>query len=200
MTDLDTLRRALRASPQPEPQPEPAFDPAAIITRGRRLRWRRRAVAAGGGLCLGVAVLGAVAGVGRLTAPSPGPGNHPISPAGPAGAGTAEHPAAPRPVARPRWPRAVAIGQRVTHRRPDYARHQPGNANTNPNAGGADGNGVEPAGADGDGRPAVRERQPGRRRGRRDDHPERQRHHARPLIVRAPRPPRPNNHVRSFVD
>ena len=63
MTDLDTdlLRRALRASPEPEP--EPAFDPAAIITRGRRLRWRRRAAAAGGGVCLAAAVFGAVVGV-----------------------------------------------------------------------------------------------------------------------------------------
>ena len=67
MTDLDTLRRALRASPEPDPAFDPAFasafDPAEIITRGRRLRWRRRAVAAGSGVCLAAAVFGAVAGV-----------------------------------------------------------------------------------------------------------------------------------------
>jgi hypothetical protein len=83
MTDLDTdqLRRALRASPEPEP----TLDAAAIITRGRRLRWRRRAAAAGGGVCLAAAVFGAVAGVGRLTAPSPGPAQRTVVPAGPAG-------------------------------------------------------------------------------------------------------------------
>jgi hypothetical protein len=97
MTDLDTLRRALHASAKPEAPPEPTFDPAAIIARGRRLRWRRRAAAAGGGLCLGVAVLGAVVGIGRLTAPSP-PGHPTISPVGPAGVGTS---ARPRPVPSP---------------------------------------------------------------------------------------------------
>jgi hypothetical protein len=83
MTDLDTelLRRALRASPEPEPP----FDPAAIITRGRRLRWRRRAAAAVGGVCLAAAVFGAVAGVGRLTAPSSVPIRHTITPVGPVG-------------------------------------------------------------------------------------------------------------------
>jgi hypothetical protein len=89
MTDLDTLRRALRASPQPDSAYDPAFasafDPAEIITRGRRLRWRRRAVAAGSGVCLAAAVFGAVAGVGRLTAPSPGPSRHTVTPIGPAG-------------------------------------------------------------------------------------------------------------------
>jgi hypothetical protein len=94
MTDLDTdlLRRALRASPEPER----AFDSAAIITRGRRLRWRRRATAVGGGVCLAAAVFGAVTGVGRLTAPSPGPGHHTVAPVGPAGVSTR-----PRPVPSP---------------------------------------------------------------------------------------------------
>ena len=100
MTDLDTdlLRRALRASPEPEP--EPAFDPAAIITRGRRLRWRRRAAAAGGGVCLAAAVFGAVTGLGRLTVPSPGPAHHTVVPAVPVGpAGTTG--TRPRPVPSP---------------------------------------------------------------------------------------------------
>jgi hypothetical protein len=93
MTDRDTglLRRALRASPEPEP----TFDAAAIVTRGRRLRWRRRAVAAGGGVCLAAAVFGAVAGVGRLTAPPSVPVHHTVTPIGPAGP-------RPRPVPTPR--------------------------------------------------------------------------------------------------
>jgi hypothetical protein len=96
MTDLDTdlLRRALRASPEPGP----AFDPAVLITRGRRLRWRRRAAAVGGGVCLAAAVFGAVAGVGRLTAPSSVPVRHTVTPVGPAGSAGPR----PRPVPRPR--------------------------------------------------------------------------------------------------
>ena len=31
MTDLDTLRRALRASPEPDPAFDPAFDTSAIV-------------------------------------------------------------------------------------------------------------------------------------------------------------------------
>ena len=89
MTDLDTLRRALRTSPEPDPAYAQAFqstlDPAEIITRGRRLRWRRRAVAAGSGVCLAAAVFGAVAGIGRLTAPSSGPSHQTVIPIGPAG-------------------------------------------------------------------------------------------------------------------
>jgi hypothetical protein len=85
MNDLDThlLRRALRARQEPG-YPSPGrtgpADVAEIITRGRRLRWRRRAMAAGGSVCLAAAVVGAVAGIGRLTAPSPGPSQHVVSP------------------------------------------------------------------------------------------------------------------------
>jgi hypothetical protein len=88
MNDLDThvLRRALRAPQEPgSPSADrtgPA-DVAAIISRGRRLRWRRRALAAGGGVCLAAAIVGAVAGIGRLTTPSPGPAQHVVSPVGP---------------------------------------------------------------------------------------------------------------------
>jgi hypothetical protein len=87
MTDLDThtLRRALRA-PQEPGYPAPGLagpaDVAQIISRGRRLRWRRRAMAAGGSVCLAAAVVGAVAGIGRLTTPSPGPAQHVVSPVG----------------------------------------------------------------------------------------------------------------------
>jgi hypothetical protein len=88
MSDLDTqlLRRALRAPEEPgrpAPRPTGPDDLTEIITRGRRLRWRRRAMAAGGSLCLAAAVVGAVAGIGRLTAPSSGPAQHVVTPAGP---------------------------------------------------------------------------------------------------------------------
>jgi hypothetical protein len=87
MNDLDTdlLRRALRAPQEPGPRSPGRTGPddiTEIITRGRRLRWRRRAMAAGGSVCLAAAVVGAVAGIGRLTAPSSGPAQHVVSPVG----------------------------------------------------------------------------------------------------------------------
>lgn len=110
MNDLDTqlLRRALRA-PQEPGYPSAGYtgpaDVAEIISRGRRLRWRRRAMAAGGSVCLAAAVLGAVAGIGRLTTQSPGPAPHVISPVGPGRTRPAPRPSpdrgrdTPRPVA-----------------------------------------------------------------------------------------------------
>jgi hypothetical protein len=84
MNDLDTdlLRRALRAPQEPGPHSAGPDDITEIITRGRRLRWRRRAMAAGGSVCLAAALVGAVAGIGRLTAPSSGPSQHVVSPVG----------------------------------------------------------------------------------------------------------------------
>jgi hypothetical protein len=119
MNDLDThlLRRALRA-PQEPGYPSPGrtgpADVAEIITRGRRLRWRRRAMAAGGSVCLVAAVVGAVAGIGRLTAPSPGPDQHVISPVGPARSTLAPSPSpSPSPgrgrVTPPPVPPATAV-------------------------------------------------------------------------------------------
>jgi len=101
MTELDTdlLRRALRASPDPAPAVPDALHATEIISRGRRLRWRRRAMAAGGGVCLAAAVFGAVAGIGRLTAPAGGPGPHRIVPVGPAGT---QPPPRSRPTPSPR--------------------------------------------------------------------------------------------------
>jgi hypothetical protein len=109
MNDLDTdlLRRALRAPQEPGPLSAGRAGPddiAEIITRGRRFRWRRRAMAAGGSVCLGVALVGVVAGIGRLTTSSPAPAQHVISPVGPARATLAPSPspgrrrAAPSPV------------------------------------------------------------------------------------------------------
>jgi hypothetical protein len=95
--DTQTLRRALRAPQEPGyPVPGQAgpADVAGIISRGRRLRWRRRAMAAGGSVCLAAAVVGAVAGIGRLTSPSPGPAQHVVTPVGPA---RATRPPSPSP-------------------------------------------------------------------------------------------------------
>ncbi|MGD0702138.1 MAG: hypothetical protein ABSA02_19920 [Trebonia sp.] len=88
MNDLDTntLRRALRVTQDPgypSPGGNGRADIAGIVARGRRLRWRRRAVATGGSLCLAAAVAGAVAGIGRLTTPSSGPAQHTVSPVSP---------------------------------------------------------------------------------------------------------------------
>jgi len=91
MTDLDTLRQALQV-------PEEAADPLdipAIVSRGRRLRTRRRLVALGGGLCAAAVVFGAVTGITRLVAPSTGP-TVPVGPGPTAPAPHRSH-AAPRP-------------------------------------------------------------------------------------------------------
>jgi hypothetical protein len=100
MNDLDTdlLRRALRAPQEPGPRSAGRAGPdeiTEIITRGRRLRWRRRALAAGGGVCLAAAVFGAVAGIGRLAAPASGPAAHVVSPVG------SSRPTRPAPVPSP---------------------------------------------------------------------------------------------------
>jgi hypothetical protein len=124
MNDIDTqmLRRALRAPLEPGHPPTARTGPAdvaEIITRGRRLRWRRRAMAAGGSVCLGVALVGVVAGIGRLTTPSPAPAQHVISPVGPARATLAPIPspgrrrAAPSPVPTPRLPTATSTRARA---------------------------------------------------------------------------------------
>ena len=92
MTDLETrLRRALRVSQDSGHAPpgypahgcgEPAFDVAGIITRGRRLRWRRRAAAAGASLCVAAALFGAVTGFGKLATSSVHPAQRVVGPAG----------------------------------------------------------------------------------------------------------------------
>lgn len=76
MTDLDTLRLALRV---PAETADP-LDVPGIIERGRRLRRRRRLTAIAGGVCAAAAVFGAVTGAGHLERPAPAP----VPPAGPA--------------------------------------------------------------------------------------------------------------------
>jgi hypothetical protein len=81
MTDLETkLRRALRVSQDPGCD-QPAFDVAGIISRGRRLRWRRRVVAVGGGLCVTAALAGAATGIGKLATSPIHPAQHVVGPA-----------------------------------------------------------------------------------------------------------------------
>ena len=81
MTDLDTLRRALRVPGAQGYAAEP-IDVDEITTLGRRLRRRRRLMAAGGGVCVAAAVFGVVTGITHLTRPSPAPAQYPVSPAG----------------------------------------------------------------------------------------------------------------------
>jgi hypothetical protein len=69
MTDLETLRRALRAGNEPAPFPD-CPDMASIMVRGRRLRVRHRVTAVGGVLCLAGLVLAVVTGIAHLTRPS----------------------------------------------------------------------------------------------------------------------------------
>jgi hypothetical protein len=68
MTDLETLRRALRAGDEPAPFPD-GPDVASIMVRGRRLRIRHRVTAASGVLCLAGLVLAVVTGIAHFTRP-----------------------------------------------------------------------------------------------------------------------------------
>lgn len=79
MKDLDTLRQALWETADGA-KTRDGLDIAAIMKRGRRLRFRRRLAAAGGTLCVAAAVYGVVIGTAHLTGPSPAP----VRPAGPA--------------------------------------------------------------------------------------------------------------------
>ncbi|HTU73880.1 MAG TPA: hypothetical protein VMG38_10215 [Trebonia sp.] len=73
MTDLETLRRALRASDEPASVLD-GPDLASIMARGRRLRVRHRVTAASGVLCLAGLVIAVLTGVLHLSRPaSPAP-------------------------------------------------------------------------------------------------------------------------------
>jgi hypothetical protein len=90
MTDLDTLRRALRAQQDLGPDGRATSDLGDIMARGRRLRLRRRLTAAGGVVCAVAVVFGVVLGIGQFTRPSPVPAQ------GPAGSIRTVHPPSPR--------------------------------------------------------------------------------------------------------
>jgi hypothetical protein len=79
MTDLETLRQALREQEESGWRGGEPLDVGAVITQGRRLRWRRRAVAVAGGVCVAAAVFGTVTGISQLARPSPSPAPHPAN-------------------------------------------------------------------------------------------------------------------------
>jgi hypothetical protein len=97
MTDLDTLRQALRATPEPRAFIPDDLDVAVIVRRGRRLRARRRLTVAAGAACVAAAAFGAVSGVGHTAAPA-------VSPAGPGRIAPASQPGrrGSRPTATPK--------------------------------------------------------------------------------------------------
>ena len=100
MTDLETLRRALRAGNEPAPFPD-CPDMASIMVRGRRLRVRHRVTAVGGVLCLAGLVLAVVTGIAHLTRPSFPTLQRPQAPSysrlGPAATPTPQATGAPQP-------------------------------------------------------------------------------------------------------
>jgi hypothetical protein len=90
MTDLDSaaLRQALKAPGDPAAP----VDVSKIMTRGRKLRTRRRLAAVAGGLGVAAVLAGTATAIANLTAAPPAPGQ-PVGPAqhGPARPGPAEH-------------------------------------------------------------------------------------------------------------
>ncbi|MBV9446996.1 MAG: hypothetical protein JO345_14025 [Streptosporangiaceae bacterium] len=80
MTDLDTLRRALRAEQPPTWSAGQSPDLDRIMTQGRRLRWRRR-IAVGGAVlvCAVGAVSGVLAGTSHPGRATPVPAQRPVS-------------------------------------------------------------------------------------------------------------------------
>jgi hypothetical protein len=76
MTDLDTLREALR-----QEAGQSTLDIQVIVTLGRRRRRRRRLAVAGGAICLAVVAFGAVAGFGHSAGSPPVPAQRPVAPA-----------------------------------------------------------------------------------------------------------------------
>ena len=92
--DTDTLRRALRTRAGDAGQDGAAGEPldvSAIISQGRGLRRRRRAIAVAGGACAAAAVFGIATGISHLVAQpagshqpsfSPQPAQHGALPGG----------------------------------------------------------------------------------------------------------------------
>jgi hypothetical protein len=96
MTDLDTaaLRQALRAPGDPAAP----VDVTQLMTRGRKLRSRRRLAAVAGGLGAVAVLAGTATAIANLTAAPPAPGQ----PVGPAQHRPAEHrPAQRSPAGHP---------------------------------------------------------------------------------------------------
>lgn len=81
MTDLGTLRKALRAEQPLAWSAGQCLDVDQIIAQGRRLRWRRR-LAVGGAVaaCAAAAVSGVLAGTSHPGRAAPVPAQRPASP------------------------------------------------------------------------------------------------------------------------
>jgi hypothetical protein len=75
MTDIEALRRALQA-----PDDAGSVDIGEIVTRGKRLRVRRRLAVAGAAMCAALVVTGVVTGGGHLVRSAPVPAQHPTEP------------------------------------------------------------------------------------------------------------------------
>src|SRR5215469_8929593 len=99
MKDLDTLRRALRSSDEPTVHDD--LDVSSILTRGRRMRRRRRLAATGGVVGIAGAALAVALGTTHLAGRSLTPGQPPAAP------GHIQSPAATRPAPRPSVPRST---------------------------------------------------------------------------------------------
>lgn len=70
MTDVDTLRRALRVTPDSHAFAHDDLDVAGILRRGRRVRARRRLILAGAAACVAAMVFGLVTGTGLTASPA----------------------------------------------------------------------------------------------------------------------------------
>ena len=106
MTDLDTLRRALRAGGEPIVHDD--VDLSLIMARGRRMRLRRRLAAAGGAVGIATAALAVALGAPQLARPSLTPGQLPAAPGHVVSTKATPAPRAPsprRPTALPRLAR-----------------------------------------------------------------------------------------------
>ncbi|ANN21285.1 hypothetical protein SD37_40760 [Amycolatopsis orientalis] len=98
MTDLETLRSALR---EPPAEGFAAPDLAAIMTKGRRIRRRRRLATGAGGVAAAVVTVLVI--VGAVALKEPPPAEQPLPPAasapGPASTSTSAPPETPAPAA-----------------------------------------------------------------------------------------------------
>ncbi|MFD5091725.1 hypothetical protein ACFWMR_14060 [Amycolatopsis thailandensis] len=92
MTDLETLRSALREPPAEE-FTEP--DLGAIMTKGRRIRRRRRLATGAGGVAATVVTVLVI--VGAVALKKPPPGRQPLPPAASAPSSSLQQPASPPP-------------------------------------------------------------------------------------------------------
>ena len=117
MTELDTLRRALRADGRPGAHTLDAdLDIGVIMKRGRRVRTRRRIAAVGGAACAAALVFGVVTSVTHVAGSSvtparpPADSGHVLPPARqPTASPTRAVTSGPVPSPAPRRPAATAV-------------------------------------------------------------------------------------------